>query len=98
MLKVWRYWCFCIIWIGNDFIHYNMHFCNMQTLIVQPKNRKELAAVKAALKALGVSFKKEEVGSYDPEFVARIERSKAEVRAGKTTTVKPEDLKNFLGL
>lgn len=81
-----------------DFILNNMYFCNMQTLIVQPKNRKELAAVKAALKALGVSFKKEEVGPYDPEFVAKIEKSKADVRAGKTTVVKPGDLKNFLGL
>lgn len=87
------------IFVPIDFIHYNMYFCNMQTLIVQPKNRKELAAVKAALKALGVSFKKEEVEPpYDAEFVAKIERSKAEVRAGKTTTVKPEDLKSFLGL
>lgn len=75
-----------------------MYFCNMQTLIVQPKDRKQLAAVKAALKALGVSFKKEEVEPYDPEFVAKILKSKAEVIAGKTTVVKPGDLKNFLGL
>ena len=75
-----------------------MCFCSMQTLIVQPKNRKELAAVEAALKALAVSFKKEEVEPYDPEFVAKIERSKAEVSAGKTTKIKAEDLKNFLGL
>lgn len=78
-----------------DFIHYNMYFCNMQTLIVQPKDRKELAAVKAALRALGVSFKKEEVEPYDPEFVAKIERSKADARAGKTTTIKPADIWNL---
>lgn len=75
-----------------DFIHYNMYFCDMQTLIVQPKDRKELAAVKAALKTLGVSFRKEEVEPYNPEFVAKIERSKAEARAGKTTTIEPADI------
>lgn len=81
-----------------DFNYYNMYFCNMQTLIVQPKDRKELAAVKAALKALGVSFKKEEVEPYDPEFVAKIERSRQEVKEGKFSSVKEEDLQTFLGL
>lgn len=76
-----------------------MYFCNMQTLIVQPKDRKELAAVKAALKALGVSFKKkEEVEPYDPEFVAKIEGSRQEVKEGKFSSVNEEDLQTFLGL
>ncbi|MET4545505.1 hypothetical protein ABIE26_002823 [Pedobacter africanus] len=75
-----------------------MYSSNMQTLIVQPKDPKELDAVKAALKALDVSFKMKEVEPYDPEFVAKIERSRQEVKGGKFSRVKEEALQTFLGL
>ena len=65
----------------------------METLIVNPKNQKQLDAVEAVLKALNVSFKKEE--TYNPEFVEKIEKSRAEAKAGKTTTIKPSDIWNL---
>ncbi len=43
----------------------------MEILIVQPKNQKQLAAVKAVLTTLNVAFKKEE-SPYNPEFLAKI--------------------------
>ncbi len=70
----------------------------METLIVEPKNQKQLTAIKAFLKALDVSFRKENESPYDLEFVAKIERSKEEVKKGKVTRVKKEDLRSLLGL
>ncbi|HYK75805.1 MAG TPA: DUF2683 family protein [Daejeonella sp.] len=69
----------------------------MEILIIHPKNQKQLDAVVAVLKALDVAFQKEE-SPYDPEFVAKIEQSKQEIKEGKITRVKKEDLREFLGL
>ncbi len=62
----------------------------METLIVQPKNQKQLAAVKAVLRALDISFKKENESPYDPEFVAKIEKSRKQVKEGNFVTVDPK--------
>ena len=40
----------------------------METLIVHPENKEQLAAIKAFLKALKINFEKKEQNSYDPEF------------------------------
>lgn len=69
----------------------------MEILIVHPTTQKQLEAVEAVLKALDVAFQKEE-SPYDPEFVAKIEQSKKQVKEGKTTRVKKEDLGEFLGI
>jgi len=70
----------------------------MEALIVEPKNKKELQAIKAVLKALDISFRTGEESLYDPEFVAKIKKSEQQVKEGKVTRVKKEELKNFLGL
>jgi len=70
----------------------------MEALIVEPKNKKELQAIKAVLKALDISFRTEEESPYDPEFVAKIKKSEQQVKEGKVTRVKKEELKSFLGL
>jgi len=80
----------------------------METLTVHPKNKKQLATVEAVLKALGVVFKKENeaelterektINLYGKEFVEKIERADADIKAGRVTHVKPEDLQSFLGL
>jgi hypothetical protein len=67
----------------------------MEALIVEPKNKKELTAIKAVLKALDVSFRTGEESTYDPEFVAKIKRSEQQVKEGKVTRVKKEELKTF---
>ncbi|MDR6783348.1 hypothetical protein ABIE26_000164 [Pedobacter africanus] len=43
----------------------------METLIVQPKTKEQLAAIKAFMKALKIDFKSEK-SPYDPEFVAKV--------------------------
>jgi len=70
----------------------------MEALIVEPKNKKELQAIKAVLKALDISFRTEEESLYDPEFVAKIKKSEQQVKEGKVTRVEKEELKSFLGL
>jgi len=70
----------------------------METLIVEAKDEKELATVRAVLKALKVSFRKGDKTIYAPDFVAKIEKSVQEVKDGKVTRVEKENLKNLLGL
>jgi hypothetical protein len=65
----------------------------METLIVHPKSRKQLATVEAILKALDVSFKKEEENSYNPEFVATILESYERAKKGEVITI--ENPKNI---
>ena len=65
----------------------------MEALIVEPKNKKELQAIKAVLKALDISFRTKEERPYDPEFVAKIKKSEQQIKEGKVTRVKKEDLK-----
>lgn len=43
----------------------------METLIVHPENKAQLNAVKQVLKAMKISFEKEDK-PYNPEFVAKI--------------------------
>lgn len=62
----------------------------METLIVHPKNQKQLVAVEVVLKALDVDFKKE--SPYNHEFVVKIKKSESNFKEGKYITVKVEDL------
>jgi hypothetical protein len=67
----------------------------METLIMHPKNKVQLTALKAMAKALEINF---ETSEYNSDFVAKIKASKKEIEAGKVTRVAKEDLQNFLGL
>ncbi|WP_299284358.1 DUF2683 family protein [uncultured Mucilaginibacter sp.] len=64
----------------------------METLIVRPKNQKQMATVEAVLKALNVAFQKEEKTKYNPEFVAKILEGSKEIAEGKGTKIALEDL------
>lgn len=64
----------------------------MESLIVHPKDQKQLNAVKAILKALDVSFKRELSSPYNPEFVAKIKRGEKAAKAGKSVKVDVENL------
>lgn len=64
----------------------------METLIVRPKNQKQMATVEAVLKALNVTFQKEEKNGYSPEFVAKILEGSKEIAEGKGTKIPLEDL------
>lgn len=62
----------------------------MGTLIVEAKDRRELATIKAVLKALNVSFRKENLISRD--LIDVIEKGRADAKAGKTTIIKSGEL------
>ena len=62
----------------------------MKTLIVHPENKEQLAVMKAVMKALKISF--EEKSPYNPEFVAKIQESREQVKRGETRVVNIADL------
>jgi hypothetical protein len=61
----------------------------METIVVHPKNKKQSATVEAILKALDVSFNKEEQDTYNPEFVAKIKESERQIKEGNFITLDP---------
>jgi hypothetical protein len=63
----------------------------MRTLIIHPGNKEQMAALKAFMKALKISFE-EEKSPYNPEFVAKIQESRAQVKRGETKIVNVDDL------
>jgi hypothetical protein len=63
----------------------------METLIARPSNKEQLNAIKAFMKALKVDYKIEK-SPYDPEFVAKIEKSRQEIKEGKGVRIMVEDL------
>ena len=64
----------------------------METLIVHPKNKEQLMALKAIMKALKVDFSIEKL--YDPEFIAKMKRGEEDIKAGRTTKINPADIWN----
>lgn len=64
----------------------------METLIVHPKNREQLDALKSFMKAFKISFKEEKEDAYDPEFIAMVQESREQIKRGETRTVNINDL------
>ena len=54
----------------------------MGTLIVQPKTKEQLTALKAVIKALKIDFKSEK-SPYNPEFVEKILKGREDIKNGK---------------
>ena len=63
----------------------------METLIVHPENKKQLAALKAFMKAFKISFE-EKKSTYDSEFVAMIKQGDDDLAAGKGVNVDVDNL------
>ena len=63
----------------------------METLILRPKTKEQVKAIKAVAKALNVEVKIEE-SPYDPEFVKDILQAREEHKNGKTVKIELEDL------
>ena len=66
----------------------------MEAIILHPKNKTQLSLLKNLAKEMGMSFetKKEEESPYNPEFVAKIMRSRKDFEEGRFTSIKTEDL------
>jgi hypothetical protein len=63
----------------------------METLIVQPKTKEQLTALKAFIKAMKIDFRTEK-SPYDPEFVDKILQGREDIKNGKGVKVDTNDL------
>ncbi len=63
----------------------------METLIFHPDSQEKVKALKAFAKALKISFKTEE-RPYDPEFVAKMKKSRKDFEAGEGRVVTIDEL------
>lgn len=68
-----------------------MYFCIMETLIVQPKTKEQLTALKAFIKAMKIDFKSEK-NPYDPAFVEKINQGRKDIAEGKGVKIPISDL------
>lgn len=68
----------------------------MEAITLHPKNKSQLSLLKKLAKEMGVAFetKKQEAEeeTYNPEFVAKIMRSRNDFEEGRFTAIKTEDL------
>ncbi len=68
----------------------------MEAITLHPKNKSQLSLLKKLAKEMGVAFetKKKLVSeeTYNPEFVAKIMRSREDSKNGRVTIIKTEDL------
>jgi len=68
----------------------------METLIVQPKDKEQLAALKAVMKALKIDYKTEKgENTYNADFVSKMKQSEEDLKAGRTTQINPVDIWNL---
>lgn len=63
----------------------------METLIVQPKTKEQLTALKAFIKALKIDFTSEK-DPYNQEFVDKILEGREDIKKGKGIKIATEDL------
>lgn len=63
----------------------------METLIIYPKKKAQLTAVKAILKALKIEFKSER-SPYSAEFAEKILQGREDIKNGKGIRIATEDL------
>ena len=63
-----------------------------------PSDMSQMEAIKAVMRALKMEFEIAKYKPYNPEFVAKIKESQQQVKDGKVTRVKKENIKLFLGL
>jgi hypothetical protein len=71
----------------------------MTTFTIHTEDKEQLNALKAFMKALKIKFEmSNDDKPYNPDFVAKIEKSKKQIQEGKFTRVDINDLDKFLGL
>lgn len=65
----------------------------MEAITIHPKDKEQFTTVTTILKALKIPFKKMEPNDpYDPEFVKEILQAKEDIKNGKGSLIKTEDL------
>lgn len=63
-----------------------------QNIIVHPANAQEMSVIKAFFEALKIKFEFAKDSPYDPEFVAKIEKSRKQAAEGKTVKIDLDDI------
>ncbi len=63
-----------------------------------PSDISQVRAIKAVLKALKIQFEMNEKVQYNPEFIAKINKSKQDYTEGNFVTIEKEQFKSFLGI
>ncbi|MBS1523258.1 MAG: hypothetical protein JST50_19825 [Bacteroidetes bacterium] len=63
----------------------------METLIIQPKTKKQLAALKVVIKAFKIDYRYE-ASPYNPEFVEKILQGRDDVIAGNGVKIETKGL------
>jgi hypothetical protein len=66
-------------------------FLYIETLIVQPKTKEQLIALKTVIKALKIEFKSEK-NPYNPEFTEKILQGREYIKNGKGVKIDTKDL------
>ena len=66
----------------------------MEAIILRPKTKRQLSIFKNIAMEMGIPFEiiNNNENPYDPEFVAKIMRSKKDFEEGKVTVIKTENL------
>ena len=64
----------------------------METIIMHPKSKEQLTALKAIAKVLKVQFETKEASSYNPEFVKKVIQGRKDIQNGKGVKVDVENL------
>jgi hypothetical protein len=63
-----------------------------QNIIVHPSNEQEMSVIKAFFEALKIKFEVAKDSPYDPEFVAKVEKSRKQAAEGKTVKIDLDDI------
>lgn len=63
-----------------------------QHIIVHPANAQEMSVIKAFFEALKIDFEITKDSPYNPDFVAKIEKSRKQVAEGKTVKIELDDI------
>jgi hypothetical protein len=61
-------------------------------LIAHPSNENELSIIKAFFEALKIKFEVAEESPYNPDFVAKIQKSRKQAIEGKTVKLALDDI------
>ena len=67
-------------------------------IIAYPSDMSQIVAIKAVMKALKIKFEVSKEKPYNPEFIAKIQKSHQDYKDGNFVTVEKENFKTFLGL
>lgn len=64
----------------------------MEAIVLHPKNQNQLSILKKLAKEMGMDYETATTAPYNPEFVAKIMRSREDSKNGRVTVIKTEDL------